>query len=66
MTVSAEPVPGDALARFVTEHARNDFPALPVREDVDVAVALWRPSRRWRTRRCGSRRRRVRCCPDRA
>jgi NIPSNAP len=42
VTVSAEPVPGDALARFVTEHARNDFPALPVREDVDVAVALWR------------------------
>ena len=28
------------LARFVTEHARNDFPALPVREDVDVVVAL--------------------------
>jgi hypothetical protein len=28
------------LARFVTEHARNDFPALPVREDVDVVVWL--------------------------
>jgi hypothetical protein len=42
VTVSAEPLPGDALARFVTEHGRNDFPALPVREDVDVAVALWR------------------------
>jgi hypothetical protein len=42
VTISAEPVPGDALARFVTEHARNDFPALPVRDDVDVAVALWR------------------------
>jgi hypothetical protein len=42
VTISGEPVPGDALARFVTEHARNDFPALPVRDDVDVAVALWR------------------------
>ena len=41
VTVSAEPVPGDALARFVTEHTKNDYPALPVREDVDVAVALW-------------------------
>jgi NIPSNAP len=41
VTISAEPVPGDALARFVTEHARNDFPALPVREDVNVCVALW-------------------------
>jgi NIPSNAP len=40
-TISDDPVQGDALARFVTEHARNDFPALPVREDVDVAVALW-------------------------
>ena len=28
------------LAHFVTEHARNDFPALPVREDVDVVVWL--------------------------
>jgi hypothetical protein len=28
------------LARFVTEHAENDFPALPVREDVDVVVWL--------------------------
>ena len=28
------------LARFVTEHVRNDFPALPVREDVDVVVWL--------------------------
>jgi NIPSNAP len=42
VTISSEPLPGDAIARFVTEHARNDFPALPVREDVDVAVALWR------------------------
>jgi hypothetical protein len=42
VTISAEPIPGDALARFVTEHAKNDFPGLPVREDVDVAVALWR------------------------
>jgi NIPSNAP len=33
---------GNIVGRFVTEHARNDFPALPVREDVDVAVALWR------------------------
>jgi NIPSNAP len=41
VTISVEPVPGDALARFVTEHAKNDFPALPVREDVDVCVALW-------------------------
>jgi hypothetical protein len=28
------------LARFVTEPAENDFPALPVRDDVDVAVWL--------------------------
>jgi hypothetical protein len=42
VTISSEPLPGDAVARFVTEHARNDFPALPVREDVDVAVGLWR------------------------
>jgi hypothetical protein len=41
-TISADPLPGDAIARFVTEHARNEFPALPVREDVDVAVALWK------------------------
>ena len=41
LTISEEPVEGDALARFVTEHAENDFPALPVRQDVDVAVALW-------------------------
>jgi NIPSNAP len=42
VTISAEPLAGDAFARFVTEHTKNDFPALPVREDVDVAVALWR------------------------
>ena len=42
VTISSDPLPGDAFARFVTEHAKNDFPALPVREDVDVAVALWR------------------------
>ena len=42
VTISADPLPGDAFARFLTEHARNEFPALPVREDVDVAVALWR------------------------
>ena len=41
VTISGDPVAGDALAGFVTEHAENDFPALPVREDVDVAVALW-------------------------
>jgi hypothetical protein len=41
VTISDAHVEGDALARFVTEHAENDFPALPVREDVDVAVALW-------------------------
>ena len=41
VTISDGPVEGDALARFVTKHARNDFPALPVREDVDVVVALW-------------------------
>ena len=34
-------VAGDPLARFVTEHGKNDFPALPVREDVDVVVCLW-------------------------
>ncbi len=28
------------LARFVTEPAENDFPALPVRKDVDVVVWL--------------------------
>lgn len=32
---------GDVIARLVTEHAKNDFPALPVREDVDVVVWLW-------------------------
>jgi hypothetical protein len=32
---------GDPLATYVTEHGRNDFPALPVREDVDVVVSLW-------------------------
>jgi NIPSNAP len=42
VTISSDPLPGDAFARFVTEHAENDFPALPVREDVDVAVALWK------------------------
>jgi hypothetical protein len=42
VTISDHPLPGDAIARFVTEHAENDFPALPVREDVDVAVALWK------------------------
>jgi hypothetical protein len=31
---------GRILARFVTEHAENDFPALPVREDVNVLVWL--------------------------
>jgi hypothetical protein len=31
---------GNIVGRFVTEHARNDFPALPVREDVDVVVFL--------------------------
>jgi hypothetical protein len=41
VTISEEPVEGDALARFRTLHAPNDFPALPVREDVDVHVALW-------------------------
>jgi NIPSNAP len=41
VTISEDPVEGDALARFVTEHAENDFPELPIREDVDVAVALW-------------------------
>ena len=41
VTITEDPVEGDALARFVTEHAENDFPALPVREDVDVTVTLW-------------------------
>jgi NIPSNAP len=41
VTISEDSVKGEALARFVTEHAENDFPALPIREDVDVAVALW-------------------------
>jgi hypothetical protein len=41
VTISAEPLAGDALARFVTEPAKNDFPGLPVREGIDVAVALW-------------------------
>lgn len=30
----------EVRARFVTEHAKNDFPALPVREDVEVFVWL--------------------------
>lgn len=34
-------VDGDLLAAFVTEHGLNEFPALTVREDVDVVVALW-------------------------
>lgn len=45
LTVTISPagtaVDGDLLATFVTEHGRNEFPALPVREDVDVVVALW-------------------------
>jgi hypothetical protein len=43
LTISAagSHVPGDALARLVTEHGRNEFPALPVRDDVDVVVCLW-------------------------
>jgi hypothetical protein len=41
VTISEGIIDGDPLARFVTERAQNDFPALPVREDVDVAVALW-------------------------
>jgi NIPSNAP len=45
LTVTISPagtaVDGDLLAAFVTEHGRNEFPALPVREDVDVVVALW-------------------------
>ncbi len=44
LTVTISPagtaVDGDLLATFVTEHGRNEFPALPVREDVDVVVAL--------------------------
>jgi hypothetical protein len=34
-------VAGNPLATYVTEHGENDFPALPVREDVDVVVSLW-------------------------
>ena len=45
LTVTISPagtaVDGHLLATFVTEHGRNEFPALPVREDVDVVVALW-------------------------
>lgn len=45
LTVTISPagseVTGDPLARYVTEHGRNEFPALPVRDDVDVVVALW-------------------------
>jgi hypothetical protein len=43
VTISPEePVlDGDVVARLVTEHAPNDFPALPVREDVDAVVWLW-------------------------
>jgi NIPSNAP len=38
---SVESALGDrVLARLVTEHAENDFPALPIREDVDVVVWL--------------------------
>jgi hypothetical protein len=41
----ADPEAGAALGEsvlgcFVTEHAPNDFPSLPVREDVDVVVWL--------------------------
>jgi hypothetical protein len=38
---AAADVDGDPLARFVTEHGKNEFPALPVREDVDAVVCLW-------------------------
>ena len=34
------PLDVDALAVYVTEHAENTFPALPVRTDVDVRVTL--------------------------
>jgi NIPSNAP len=51
LTVAICPADGDVgvveaalgesvLARFVTEPAENDFPALPVREDADVVVWL--------------------------
>ena len=62
VTISAEPVPGDALARFVTQHAQNDFPALPVREDVDVDVPLWRSEPPPADETLRLRRRRGRCC----
>jgi quinol monooxygenase YgiN len=45
LTVTISPggsaVPGKPLATYVTEHGENEFPALPVREDVDVVVSLW-------------------------
>ena len=45
LTVTISPARADVrdapLARFVTEHGKNEFPALPVREDVDVVVCLW-------------------------
>jgi hypothetical protein len=46
LTVTVSPagtVAGDPLATYVTEHGPNEFPALPVREDVDVVVSLWTP-----------------------
>jgi len=45
LTVTISPggsaVGGEPLATYATEHGENDFPALPVREDVDVVVSLW-------------------------
>jgi len=45
LTVTIAPggsaVAGSPLAMYVTEHGKNEFPALPVRKDVDVVVSLW-------------------------
>jgi hypothetical protein len=42
---AAVPVGGSDLGSFVSEHAVNDFPRLPVREGEDLVVSLrWFPS----------------------
>ena len=48
----------DWLATFVTLHAENTFPALPIREDADVVVVLTAGSTSTpATNSCGSSRR---------
>ena len=54
VTISAEPVPGDALARFVTEHARTTSRRCRSARTWTLQLRCGRPSRRRRARSCGS------------